>query len=371
MSGFDFDANVRNIRQRMNASENEWNDWHWQMRNRISDPETLSRAFSLTETEIEEIKQAAKKFRWTVTPYSLSLIDPEDPDCPIRKQIIPSGAELHDELGEDDPLCELDHSPVPDLIHVYPDRVALCITDVCQAYCRHCFRKRRVKENPPADAFDRAIDYLKETKEIRDVLVTGGDPLMFSDDKLIDHMRRIREIEHVQIIRIGTRSPSLLPMRITPDLVKKLESLHPLYINVQFNHPRELTKDAVKALEMLVNAGIPLGNQSVLLRGINDNLDTMRELVHKLLAARVRPYYIFHPQLVEGTEHLRVPIEVGLDIHDGLEGFTSGLGVPLYILDTPYGKVPLTRSRIVSRESDGFTVRGFMGQLWKEMNPKE
>jgi len=371
MSGFDFNANVRTICERMNASYEDWNDWHWQMRNRISSPEALSKAFELDEKEIKDIKLAAEKFRWTVTPYSLALIDTKDPDCPIRKQIIPSGLELVDSLGEPDPLCELDHSPVPDLIHVYPDRVALCITDVCQAYCRHCFRKRRVKENPPKDAFELAIKYLQETREVRDVLVTGGDPLMLSDDKLIGKLQQVRKIDHVQVMRLGTRSPSLLPMRITKELVDKLKTLHPLYVNVQFNHPRELTPDAVKALNMLADAGIPLGNQSVLLKGINDNLETMRELVHRLMAARVRPYYVFHPQLVEGTEHLRVPIEVGLDIHDGLEGFTSGLAVPLYILDTPYGKVPLSRSRIMDRDDNGFTVKAFKGQLWTEKNPKD
>jgi len=259
---------------------------------------------------------------------------------------------------------------VHDLIHVYPDRVALCITDVCQAYCRHCFRKRRVHEKPPVDAFDQAVAYITEHTEIRDVLVTGGDPLMFGDDKLVERLKRIRAIEHVQVIRLGTRSPSLLPMRITDELVSGLREIHPLYINVQFNHPRELTSDAVASLTRLADAGIPLGNQSVLLKGVNDSLEVMRELLHRLLAARVRPYYIFHPQIVEGTEHLRVPLEVGLDIHDGLEGFTSGLAVPLYILDTPYGKVPLSRSRIIDRDDEGFTVRSFLGHTWKEPNRK-
>jgi lysine 2,3-aminomutase len=367
---YDVAAGAERIRAILGASESQWNDWHWQMRHRVLHAETLGKLIALTDEEKENIRKAGRQFRFAAIPYALSLIDPDDPDCPMRRQIVPSGLELFDRLGEPDPLCELDHSPVPDLIHVYPDRVALCITDVCQVYCRHCFRKRRTHEKPPVDAFDRAVEYLAQTKEIRDVLITGGDPLMFSDRKLVQRLTRIRQLPHVQIMRLGTRAPAYIPMRITPELVEQLKTLHPLYVNVQFNHPRELTPEAVQALGRLVDAGIPVGNQSVLLKGVNDSLDVMRELVHALLRARVRPYYIFHPQLVEGTEHLRVPLEVGLDIHDGLEGFTSGLAVPLYILDTPYGKVPLSRSRIVDRDDEGFTVRGFMGQLWKEKNPR-
>ncbi len=370
MESFDFAANKKAIQQRMGASDSQWLDWRWQMRNRILDVNEMGRLLKMSEHEIAGARMAAEKFRWALTPYSLALIDIEDPDCPVKKQIVPSDYELIDEDGEADPLCEIDHSPVPDLIHVYPDRVALCITDVCQAYCRHCFRKRRTRERPPSDAFDQAVEYIYKNKQIRDVLITGGDPLMFSDDKLVGRLERIRAIKHVQIIRIGTRAPSLLPMRVTPDLVNKLKRLHPLYLNVQFNHPRELTDSAVSALTLLADAGVVLGNQSVLLKGVNDDKKIMKDLLHGLLAARVRPYYIFHPQLVEGTAHLRTSLETGLDIYDSLEGHTSGLAVPLYILDTPYGKVPLSRSRIISRDNDGFTVRSFGGDVWTEKNPR-
>ena len=340
------------------------------MRHRIKDADSLGELIPLKRNERAGIKKAAEKFRFAITPYFLALIDPLDPACPIRRQAIASARELRDPVGLPDPLRERDHSPVHDLIRVYPDRAALCITDICQVYCRYCFRKRRVHERPQADAFERAVDYLAGHEEIRDLLVTGGDPLMLADDLLLEKLRRLRALPHIQIIRIGTRAPSTLPMRVTPGLVRQLKTLHPLYVNVQFNHPRELTPEALDSLARLADAGIPLANQSVLLRGVNDSLEIMRELVHRLLAARVRPYYIFHPQLVEGTEHLRVPLETGLDIHDGLEGYTSGLAVPLYVLDTPYGKAPLARSRIVSRDGKGFTVRCLGERLWTEPNPR-
>lgn len=369
MTAFDYLARRAAVMREFGVDETLWNDWHWQLRQRIVTLRDLTRHLPLDAAEQAAAERASERFRFALTPYSLALIDPDDPACPLRLQLVPSAAELDDPEGSPDPLCELNHSPVPDLIHVYPDRVALCITDVCQAYCRHCFRKRRTKERPPADAFARAIAYISAHPEIRDVLVTGGDPLMFSDAKLLARLRALRAIPHVEILRLGTRAPALLPMRVTPELVKGLGELHPLYINMQFNHPRELTSEVLAALARLANAGFPLGNQSVLLKGINDSLPVMRELLHKLLRARVRPYYIFHPQLVEGTRHLRVPLETGLDIHEGLEGFTSGLAVPLYILDTPYGKVPLSRSRLLARDAEGFTVRGFLGHEWQEHNP--
>lgn len=366
MTSFDYSARRSQVRRDFGVEEADWNDWRWQLRHRILTIPELARHLPLSPAEQAAATQASERFRFALTPYSLALIDPADPACPLRLQLVPSALELDDPEGTPDPLCELNHSPVPDLIHVYPDRVALCLTDVCQAYCRHCFRKRRTKERPPADAFVRAVDYIAAHPEIRDVLVTGGDPLMFSDRKLFARLAALRAIPHVEVLRLGTRAPSLLPMRITDELIAGLRQLHPLYINMQFNHPRELTPEVLAALARLADAGFPLGNQSVLLRGVNDSLPIMRELLHKLVRARVRPYYIFHPQLVEGTRHLRVPLEIGLDIHEGLEGFTSGLAVPLYILDTPYGKVPLTRSRLISRDAEGFTVRGFLGHEWRE-----
>ncbi len=364
-----FSERVREMRSRFGASERQWADWRWQMRHRVTDAEKLAEFLPLSESEKNGVRSASRIFPFAITPYVLACLDENDPADPVRKQYLPTESELQDEDGEPDPLCEIDHSPVPDLVHAYPDRVALCITSRCASYCRHCFRKRRKHEQPPANAFERAVEYISTHPAIRDVLVTGGDPLLIDEAELMDKLERLRGIEHVQVLRIGTRTPSSLPMRITPGLVRKLRRFHPLFVNVQFNHPSELTPDAAEALRRLVDAGIPVGNQSVLLRDVNDDLDTMRELVHRLLACRVRPYYIFHAQLVEGTAHFRTPLEVGLEIYDGLEGHTSGLAVPLYILDTPYGKVPLSRSRILNRDENGFTIRGFTGKTWTERNP--
>ncbi len=359
------------IRQQMGASESQWSDWRWQMQHRIETIPQLAEILSLSEEEQQGAQRAAEEFRWAITPYALTLIDVNDPNCPLRRQIVPSERECHDVLGEDDPLLEESHCPTPDMIHLYPDRVALCITSICQVYCRHCFRKRRTHQTPPANAFEQALGYLKEHTEIRDVLVTGGDPLMLSDKVLFDKLARLRELKHVQILRIGTRAPAMLPMRVTEELARGLADFHPLFVNVQFNHPRELTPEAIAALTRLADRGIPLGNQSVLLRGVNDSAEIMTELCHKLLMARVRPYYLFLPHLVKGTEHLRVPVEVGLEIIERMEGHTSGLAVPQFAADTPYGKVPLAPERLVRRDEESFTVRSFSNRLWVEKNPKE
>ncbi len=317
------------------------------------------------------MERAVRLFPMAVTPYALALIDPENARCPLRRQMIPSERELKDRLGMMDPLDETLHSPVPDCIHLYPDRVALCVSRNCAMYCRFCFRKRRTHENVPADAFEQALAYIEKTPRIRDVLVTGGDPLMLPDRVLLDRLARLHRIPHVQILRVGTRTPAMLPMRITPALVRGLKRLQPIYVNVQFNHPRELTAESKKALAMLADAGIPLGNQSVLLKGVNDTLAVMRRLVHELLENRVRPYYLFHPHLVEGTEHFRPPIEVGLKIMEGLEGYTSGLASPQYAIDTPHGKVPLTRQRIIRRTDSEVVVRTYDGHVWHEANPRK
>jgi len=368
---FDCELRAEHLRQRFGASPEQWNDWRWQLSRRPDTPEALAELLPLSASELEGIRRAGERYRWGVTPYALSLIDPEDPSCPLKAQLLPCERELTDSLGEADPLRERDHSPVPDLIRVYPDRVALCLTSLCPVYCRHCFRKRRTLESVPADAFERALDYIARHPEIRDVLVTGGDPLMLPDEVLLTRLERLKAIPHVEMLRLGTRVPSMLPMRITEDLARALALFHPLFVNVQFNHPRELTVASRKALALLADHGIPLGNQSVLLRGINDRLDTHRELLHVLLKARVRPYYLFHPHLVEGTEHFRLPIEVGLDLVESLEGYTSGLAVPAYALDTPFGKVRLSRGRIIDRNDDSVTVRTFDGTPWTEPNPKE
>ncbi len=348
------------------VAETEWNDWRWQTANRVTDMAGLRRFWPEATAFDQGIEEAGAQYQWAVTPYYLKLIDPADPNDPLALQVLPDRRELLDLDSPLDPLLEQPHSPVQGLIHLYPDRVAFCVSNVCHAYCRHCFRKRRKIERDPATNLDAAIEYIRTTPTVRDVLVTGGDPLMLATDVLCKLLARLREIPHVEILRVGTRAPVTLPMRVTEHLAQRLSEFHPLYINTQFNHPREITPEAALACDRLSRAGIPLGNQSVLLAGVNDDVETMRALVHGLLKIRVRPYYVFHPQIVQGSAHTRVPLDKGLAIHRALEGFTSGLAVPLYILDTPYGKVPLAESRIVGRTDKGFLVKSFEGKLWEE-----
>jgi lysine 2,3-aminomutase len=350
----------------------EWNDWRWQMRRRISTVEELGRYLHLSEAERAQIRAAGAQYRWSITPYYASLMDRDDPACPLRLQQVPSAQELEDELGLPDPLAELDNSPVDAVVHVYPDRVAFKITNVCPTYCRYCFREYFVgnhDEHHTRGKLQEGIDYIARTPAIRDVLVTGGDPFLFSDERLDDLLGRLRAIHHVEIIRFGTRTPCTLPQRITPELCRLLARHHPLWLNTHFNHPRELTAEAARACDLLLRAGIPLGNQTVLLQGVNDDVEVMRALIHGLLRMRVRPYYIFQCQLLGGTAHLRTSIERGLEIMQGLRGHTTGFGVPTYVLDTPYGKVPLAPQYLLGRAGDEVVVRTWDGHLWREPNP--
>ena len=350
----------------------EWNDWRWQMRRRISTVEELGRYLHLSAAERTQISAAGAQYRWSVTPYYVSLMDPGDPACPLRLQQVPSAQELRDDLGLPDPLAELNNSPVPAVVHVYPDRVAFKITNVCPTYCRYCFREYFVgnhEEHHTRAKLQEGIDYIARTPAIRDVLVTGGDPFLFSDERLDELLGRLRAIDHVEIIRCGTRTPCTLPQRITPELCRMLARHHPLWLNTHFNHPRELTAEAARACDLLLRAGIPLGNQTVLLRGVNDTVEVMRALIHGLLRMRVRPYYIFQCQLLAGTAHLRTSIERGLEIMRGLRGHTTGFGVPSYVLDTPYGKVPLAPQYLLGRAGDDVVVRTYDGHLWREPNP--
>ena len=334
--------------------------------------EELGRYLHLSAAERAQIRAAGAQYRWSITPYYASLMDPDDPACPLRLQQVPSIQELHDDLGLPDPLAELDNSPVDAVVHVYPDRVAFKITNVCPTYCRYCFREYFVgnhDEHHTRDKLQQGIDYIARTPAIRDVLVTGGDPFLFSDQRLDDLLARLRAIDHVEIIRCGTRTPCTLPQRITPELCRILARHHPLWLNTHFNHPRELTPEAARACDLLLRAGIPLGNQTVLLKGVNDDVAVMRALIHGLLRMRVRPYYIFQCQLLGGTAHLRTSIERGLEIMQGLRGHTTGFGVPTYVLDTPYGKVPLAPQYLLGRAGDEVVVRTWDGHLWREPNP--
>jgi len=354
---------------------NEADDWRWQLENRITTVDELARYIELTAREREGIEAASRHFTWAITPYFASLMHPTDRNCPIRRQVVPSSEEFFDDLGVPDPLEEGKHQPVELVIRVYPDRVAFTVGNRCATYCRHCLRKETMVGKPDVEfsgeKISEGIRWIAEHGEIRDVLLTGGDPLLMDDERLEGIIARLRAIPTVEVIRIGSRAPCTLPQRITPELCEMLSKYHPLYLNTQFNHPREITPQAEQACARLAGAGIPLGNQSVLLRGINDSVPVMKKLCRELMRIRVRPYYIYQCQVLKGTRHLRTPIECGLEIMRNLQGYTSGLAVPKYVLDTPYGKIPIAPSYVVGREGDEMVLRSYDGKIWREPNPRE
>jgi len=349
-----------------------WSDWTWQMRHRVRDAAALARYVRPVPDEIAAIESLARHFRFVITPYYASLMDPDDPECPIRRQVVPRSAEENDPAGLADPLDEVAHSPVKNVVRVYPDRIAFCVNNECALYCRYCLRKRMVGDEEWAmrrRELEAALGWIRDTPAIRDVLLTGGDPLVFSDERLEWLLAELRRIPHVEIVRLGTRLPVTLPFRVTDALCAMLERYHPIWVNTHFNHPRECTEEAAAACDRLLHAGIPVGNQSVLLRGINDDVATMKDLCERLVAMRVRPYYCYQAQLLEGTAHFRVPIERGLEIFRALRGRTSGFAIPQYVLDTPYGKVPLQHPYARGREGDHYVVEAYDGRIWKEPNP--
>lgn len=359
------------------VSEDEWYDWRWQLSHRIMVLEQLERVINLTDQEREGIKHSLKFLRMAITPYYASLMDPEDPNCPIRKQAVPTVKELN--ISEEemvDPLHEDVDSPVRGLTHRYPDRVLFLVTDQCAMYCRHCTRRRFAGETdaPLAREYiDAAIDYIKQNKKIRDVLISGGDPLTLSDERLEEIISRLRSIEHVEIIRIGTRAPVVLPMRITQSLVSMLRKYHPIWLNTHFNHPKEFTADSRKALAMLADSGIPLGNQTVLLRGINDCPRIMKELVHELVKNRVRPYYIYQCDLSRGLSHFRTSVAKGIEIIEYLRGHTSGFAVPTYVIDAPGGggKIPVGPQYLVSMGEGKVILRNYEGGIFAYKEPND
>ncbi|PAP78334.1 KamA family radical SAM protein [Rubrivirga marina] len=356
-----------------NASAAEWNDWRWQMRHRVSDVATLERYVRPTDAERAAIEATADVFRWTITPYYASLMDPVDPGCPVRQHVVPQAEETApDIVGVVDPLDEVGHSPVKNLVHNYPDKVAFCVTSECAVYCRYCLRKRMVGDADfmmRKDELREGLAYLREHPEIRDVLLTGGDPLVFSDANIDWLLGELRSIPHVEVVRLGSRLPVVNPMRITLELCEILKAHHPVWLNTHFNHPKELTPEARGACERLAEAGVPVGNQTVLLRGINDDAETMMALCNGLVSMRVRPYYVYQAQLIGGTAHLRTPIEAGMAIMREMRGHTSGFAVPTYVLDTPDGKVPLTRDYVLGRAGDHVVMETTRGTLWAEPNP--
>lgn len=357
------------------ATDEQWNDWKWQVKNRIETLDQLKALIPLTEEEEQGVKESLKTLRMAITPYYISLIDPNDPNCPVRKQAIPTGSETMVSAADLlDPLHEDEDSPVPGLTHRYPDRVLLLITDMCSMYCRHCTRRRFAGQKDGESSTDnvqKAIDYIARTPQVRDVLLSGGDALMVSDAKLESIIQRLRAIPHVEIIRIGSRVPVVCPQRITDKLVDMLKQYHPIWLNTHFNHPNEITPESTAACEKMANAGIPLGNQSVLLRGVNDCVNIMKRLVHKLVLIRVRPYYIYQCDLSMGLEHFRTPVSKGIEIIENLRGHTSGYAVPTFVVDAPGGggKTPVMPQYIVSQSPGKIVLRNFEGVITTYTEP--
>ncbi len=359
------------------VTDEDWNDWRWQFRNRVTTLEELARHLSIPPGEWDLRQSVLQDFRMGITPYYLSLFDAGNQDDPLLKQVVPLREEYeHRDVGLEDPLGEEQFSPVPGITHRYPDRVLMVISNSCAIYCRYCTRKRIMYEDAvPEVEIDRMVDYIAKTKTVRDVVVSGGDPLNNSTPKLEKILAKLRAIPHLDMIRIGSRVPVAMPQRITDELCRMLEKYHPLWINVHFNHPNELTKEAAAACDKLLRAGIPLNNQSVLLKGVNDTLDTMKALVHGLLRMRVRPYYLYQCDPVRGTEHFRTTVQAGIDIIEGLRGHTSGLGVPTYVIDAPGGggKVPVSPRYMLDYDREGGKVilRNFQGKVYEYFEPRE
>jgi len=353
-----------------------WYDWKWQLRNRITSLDVIRELIPLTRREEEGIKRATGRLAMAITPYFFSLIDRQDPKCPIRKQAIPrleefsvAPCEMVDPCGEDS------HSPVPGLVHRYPDRALLIVTDSCAMYCRYCTRKRMVgEEHPPmpVDRLDDALKYIRSKKSIRDVLISGGDPLMMKTEVLENYIARLRDIPHLDVIRIGTRVPVTLPMRVTEELAAMLKKYHPLYISVHFSHPREITPEVASACSILADAGIPLGSQTVLLKGVNDRPATMKKLMQELLKIRVRPYYLYQCDMAMGTSHFRTPVTVGMNIMEELRGHTTGYAVPTFVVDAPGGggKIPVAPTYLLSQAKGKVVLRNYENRIFTYTEPE-
>ena len=343
----------------------DWNDWHWQLRNRITTLAQLETLVELTKEEREGCLFAAHKLSLAITPHFFNLIDPKDPACPIRRQVIPRIEESVVAPGESsDPVGEEGTMPVPGIVHRYPDRVLFLVTDRCAAYCRYCTRSRLVSNAQAYDfhpELEQGLQYIAAHPEIRDVLLSGGDPLLLSDAKLDALLGRLRAIPHVEFIRLGSRIPVFLPQRITPELAEIFRQHGPVWMSIHTNHPKEVTRELAAACERLSLAGVPLGNQSVLLQGVNDDPAVMKSLVHRLLMIRVRPYYLYACDLIEGSTHFRAPIQKGIDIIRELRGHTTGYAVPQLIIDTPGGggKVPINPEYVQAIHDGIVELRNF------------
>jgi lysine 2,3-aminomutase len=342
----------------------EMDEWPLILRGSLRTPEEIAQKFGLN---VDEVRKVARVFKAQITPYYASLI--KHKGDPIWRQVVPDPAELRHNTGVADPLSEEEDSPVPSIVHRYPDRLLFLVSHMCASYCRFCTRKRKVGDPSKIHPryIENGLDYIRAHEEVRDVIVSGGDPLMLSDSRLEQILKELRAIPHLEILRIGTRVPCFLPQRVTPKLVAMLRSYHPLYINVHFNHPDEITAEAARALNLLADAGIPLGNQTVLLKGVNDDPAVMKRLMQRLLFVRVRPYYIYQADYVSGTEHLRTTVEKGLEIMDAIRGWTSGLAVPYYCIDAPGGggKIPVLPKYVQTIDEQQVVMRNYAGEIFR------
>ena len=358
-----------------NVSEREWNDWRWQLRHRITTYEQLKEILELTLEEIEGIKHSKGRLALAVTPYFASLMDPNNPNCPIRRQAIPRIEEFHLSRNDlVDPCGEDKDSPVPGLVHRYPDRVLLLVTDQCAVYCRYCTRRRLVGSSERSITqgnFEEVLKYLKSHRKVRDVLLSGGDPLLLENERLEEILSRLRALPHIELLRIGTRAPVTLPQRITGGLVRMLKKYHPIMISIHFTHPKEITEAVKGACNELADGGIPLGSQTVLLKGINDKPYIMKKLAQELLKIRVRPYYIYQCDLAMGTEHFRTSVATGIQIIEKLRGHTTGYAVPTYVVDAPGGggKIPVEPVYLVSRGKGKVVLRNYEGKIFEYPEP--
>ena len=357
------------------APETLWNDWHWQQRERITRLDQLEKVIHLTADERRAVVESDAEFHMGITPYYAALMDPDDPSCPIRLQSVPTMGELTIAPADlEDPLAEERDMPVPGITHRYPDRVLFYTTHNCPVYCRHCTRKRKVSDPTSAAAkrqIEESLAYIAAHPEIRDVVISGGDPLSLSDERLDYILGRLRAIPHIEIFRLGTRNLVTLPQRVTDDFVHMLRRHHPVFVNTHFNHPKECTAEAFEAARRLADAGCVIGNQMVLLKGVNDDPEIVKELNHKLLLMRIRPYYIYQCDLARGISHFRTPVETGIRIIEHLRGHTSGLAVPHFVVDAPQGggKIPVNPDYVVSHEGKRWVLRNYAGKEYEYLEP--
>lgn len=358
------------------ATQMDWEDWRWQLRNRIRTRDILEKILKLTNQEIKGIDGSGSKLTMSIPPYWASLMDFENSKCPIRLQTVPQGYEL-ETVDEEmrDPCGEDSHSPVHGLVHRYPDRVLFLVNEMCAMYCRYCTRSRMVgdgKRTLSPETYNAALDYIRSNKKIRDVLISGGDPLTMNDRMLEYLIKSLKDIRHVEFVRMGTRIPVTLPQRVTPELVAMLKKYSPIWMSIHFNHPLEITKRVKRACDMIADHGIPMGSQTVLLKGVNDNPTVMKKLMHELLKIRVRPYYIYQCDPILGSSHFRTPVSVGLNIMENLRGHTTGYAVPTYVIDGPGGggKIPLSPSYIVSQEKGKTVLRNYAGKQFSYIDPQ-